>query len=287
MSILFGLSAALAWGLADFCARFAAHRVGNFRTLLYMQLVGLAGLSLWMALAGWPDSWDWPVVGLAGVLAVINTLAGLALYRSFEVGLLSVVSPIAASYGAISLILALASGQRPSVLALAGLFITILGVVLASADLSFLLAKNSTTKGKKISGGIGWAIAAALCLGTVFWGLGYVTPMLGTFLPAWIFRLLGPPVVLILALPTRQKVALPTPPAWLWILGVAGLDTAAYLLYNLGLSGAGSAVVAVISSLFSAVTVLLARIFLNEKLALNQWAGVIIILAGVGLVSAD
>lgn len=287
MSILFGLSAALAWGLADFCARFAAHRVGNFRTLLYMQLVGLAGLSFVMALVGWPDSWDWPWAGLAGLLAIINTLAGLALYRSFEVGLLSVVSPIAASYGAISLILALASGQRPSALALAGLFITILGLVLASADISSLVIRQPPTKGKKMSGGAGWAVAAALCLGTVFWGLGYVTPTLGTFLPAWIFRLLGPPVVLALALPTHQKVALPTPPAGLWILGVAGLDTAAYLLYNLGLSGADSAVVAVISSLFSAVTVLLARVFLNEKLAPGQWAGVIIILAGVGLVSAD
>ena len=287
MSILFGLSAALAWGLADFCARFAAHRVGNFRTLLYMQLVGLAGLSLWLVLAGWPDNRDWPVVGLAGLLAIINTLAGLALYRSFEVGMLSVVSPIAASYGAISLSLALASGQRPSALALAGLFITIVGVVLASADLSFLVAKKPTTKDKKISGGVSWAIAAALCLGIVFWGLGYVTPTLGTFLPAWIFRLLGPPVVLALALPTRQKIGLPTAPAWLWILGVGGLDTAAYLLYNLGLSGADSGIVAVISSLFSAVTVLLARVFLNEKLAPNQWAGVIIILAGVGLVSAD
>jgi drug/metabolite transporter (DMT)-like permease len=286
MGILLGLSAAIAWGLSDFCARFAAHKIGSFRTLLYMQFIGLTGLSLWLLVAGGWNKWDWPTAWWTGLLAIFNAGAGLALYRAFQTGLLSVVSPIAASYGAISLLLALWAGQKPSVLALVGLVITIVGVVLASADLTFFWRDPRRSK-KKLAGGIWWAILAALFLGVVLWGLGYVTPTLGNFLPAWIFRLVGPPVVLALALPMRQSMRWPTRAAWPWLLGLGGLDTMAYVLYNLGLNSAESGVIAVISSLFSAVTILLARLFLHEKLVFNQWAGVFIILAGVGLVSAS
>jgi drug/metabolite transporter (DMT)-like permease len=63
------------------------------------------------------------------------------------------------------------------------------------------------------------------------------------------------------------------------------LDTGANVSYGLGLAGAYVAIVAVLSSLFSAVTVLLAWVVLRERLALNQWLGVLLILVGVALVS--
>ncbi len=281
MGILLGLLAAFAWGLADFCARFAARQIGNFRTLLYMQLIGLSGLSLWLWLIEGTGRWEWSLIGLAGLLAVGNTFAGLALYRSFEIGLLSIVSPIAASYGAITLALGILSGQKLALLELIGLIITIAGVVLASGDFS-ALGKAGT---KKRSAGIGMALIAAGCFGVVFWGLGYVTPQLGGVLPTWVMRVVGPVVVLSLAGSLRRDIGGPTGPAWPWVIGVGLLDTAAFLFYNFGLQGADSGIVAVISSLFSAVTVLLAAIFLREKLALNQWAGIGGILIGIALVS--
>ena len=59
---------------------------------------------------------------------------GLALlYRSFAIGTLSVVSPIAASFGAITTALALISGERPSVAQLAGIAVTLVGVGLTGA----------------------------------------------------------------------------------------------------------------------------------------------------------
>ena len=73
---------------------------------------------------------------------------------------------------------------------------------------------------------------------------------------------------------------------WPWVVGVAVLDTAANVAYNLGITVSLTAVVSVISSLFSAVTVLLAWVFLRERLARWQWAGVGAILVGILLVSA-
>ena len=68
MGILWGLIAAANWGFADFCARFATVRIGNFRSFLYMQLVGLLGLSLWLLIQP-PPAWDWFYVLLAAGLA--------------------------------------------------------------------------------------------------------------------------------------------------------------------------------------------------------------------------
>src|SRR5260370_9726794 len=54
MGILLGLLTALTWGGADFIARFATHRIGALRSMLYMQLTGFLLLSFLLpALGGW------------------------------------------------------------------------------------------------------------------------------------------------------------------------------------------------------------------------------------------
>lgn len=298
MGIIFGLVAALTWGVADFCARFAAHKIGNFRTVFYMQLVGFSGLSLALFLVEKPARLDWGLVGLTVGLGGLNALAVLFLYRSFEIGKLAVVSPIAAAYGAITLLLGLLSGQKPSFFELAGLAVIVIGVTLASAPMSFkfLLLRPiyETYQPKKswrsslqqtIYNGVAFAVLAALIWGVVFWALGFVTPTLGPSLPVWIMRAVAPFVVFGLAQPFQQSLKYPdTKSAWLWVLGVALFDTVAYIFYGMGLQVADSGIVAVLASLFSAVTVVLAWLFIREKLAPNQWFGILLILAGIALV---
>src|SRR3974377_2035813 len=107
MGILFGLATALCWGSADFCARFATRSIGTFRTMLYMQLTGfllLTGAMRWLrwghlADDSGPRAWAWGIG--AGLL---NTLGTLALYRSFEIGKMSIVAPISAGYPALTLL---------------------------------------------------------------------------------------------------------------------------------------------------------------------------------------
>ena len=287
MAILLGLSAALCWGIADFCARFASHRVGPYRTLLYMQPIGFSGLTLYVLFLeiGKAGNWQWWALALAALLAVGNSMAGLSLYHAFGIGILSIISPIAASYGAITLLLSILSGERPSVLQLLGLVITIGGVVLASVQPS--PNKTKLESATKISRGIWWAIAASLCFGVVFWGLRFVTPNLGGVVPVWEARMVGPLLLLALARPARQSLKLPDRISWWWILAVGAVDTLAFLSYTLGVNSSGeTGLVAVLSSLFSAVTILLARIFLRESLSWLQWAGVGLTLLGIGFVSA-
>src|SRR5215471_15639558 len=106
MGVLLGLLTAVSWGSADFLARFATRKIGTLRTTLYMQLVGFLLLSAALPhLGGWQHladrsawrPWAWGIS--AGLL---NTLATLTLYRSFEIGKMSVVAPLSAVYPVIT-----------------------------------------------------------------------------------------------------------------------------------------------------------------------------------------
>src|SRR5258708_19919050 len=116
MGILLGLLTALSWGSSDFLARFTTRRIGSLRTTLYMQLVGLVLLTIFLPrLGGWGHLFDgsgwqpWAWGALAGVL---NTFSTLALYRSFEIGKLSVVAPLSASSPVLTMVLSALTAAR-------------------------------------------------------------------------------------------------------------------------------------------------------------------------------
>ena len=62
------------------------------------------------------------------------------------------------------------------------------------------------------------------------------------------------------------------------------LDTGAFALSNRGMQMEQISIVTVLSSLYGAVTVVLAAIFLRERIALLQWIGIIAIFVGIVLI---
>jgi drug/metabolite transporter (DMT)-like permease len=296
LGIWLGLTAALGWGTADFMARFASRRVGAYRTLHYMQLFGLLALTAGLAATGhgsrfFPDAdraaWAW--VLLAGML---NTASSLALYRSFEVGVLALVAPIAASYPVLTVMLSLESGERLTPAHASGVVAAILGVILAAVTLTPLPRGNTANDSslhhhrKHLLRGVPWALGAAVGFGILFWVLGFrVMPVFGGFASVWIIRLTTFAVLSILVLPLRQPAAVPRGSTLWLIAGIGIMDTAAFVANNLALKYEEVAIASVLSSLYGAVTVLLAAMFLREKLEKTQWAGVILIFLGIALVS--
>src|SRR5207244_3871344 len=81
MGILLGLLTALTWGGADFIARFATHRIGALRSMLYMQLIGLLLLTISLpALGGWghlADGSGWQPWAWGFLAGCFNAMAGL------------------------------------------------------------------------------------------------------------------------------------------------------------------------------------------------------------------
>jgi drug/metabolite transporter (DMT)-like permease len=142
----------------------------------------------------------------------------------------------------------------------------------------------STTS--RMSRGVGWAILAAVGFGVMFWFLGFhVVPLVGDAVSVWVMRLTALVSLAVVALPARQSIRLPHGSVW-WMLAAVGfMDTAAFVANNAGLHIGPVSVVSVLASLYGAVTVLLAWIFLRERLERSQWLGIILIFVGIVCVS--
>jgi drug/metabolite transporter (DMT)-like permease len=293
MGILLGLVTALCWGSADLFARFATRRIGTFRTMLYMQMCGFCLLTLAMPrLGGWGhlfdgsgwQPWAWGI--LAGVL---NTSATLALYRSFEIGKLSIVAPISACYPVLTMLLSALTGERLTPLRLFGLALTIAGVVVVARGEQAPNDANpidEQTQPAKKRLGVGWAIFAAAGFGVMFWLLGLrVVPLLGSSPSVWIIRLTSVAATALVMLVARQSGALPLRRDTPWIFGVGLLDTSAYVFNNYGMLHEQTSVVSVLASLYGAVTVALAALLLREKVSPSQWLGIVAIFIGIMLIS--
>ena len=295
MGIILGLGAALCWGAADFLARSLTQVIGTYRTLFFMQFIGALVLSIYVLSSGeaarlahhttW-QPWLWAVL-----VAMMNAFCALALYRSFEVGVLSIVSPVAASSSALTVVLSFLSGETISRARAFGIGAALLGVVLAATHFSSVSQNDTpgmpgqTRRKSKLTRGVGWAMVASVTYGINFWLLGFfVTPYLGGSAHIWIIRLGTIATLALVAAPARQSIRPPRGRIWVLILAVGTLDTCAYLLANFGFTTEQVAVVSVLASLFSAVTVLLAWLFLHDKLQWSQWLGIGIIFIGIALV---
>ena len=301
LAIILGLTGAVSWGAADFAARFASRQVGAYRTLFFMQFFGFLALTVYLKSTGGfsrgiaPGWQPWAMAVAAGLL---NVLASLSLYHSFEHGTLSILGPVSSSYPALTVALSLLSGERIHAVRATGLAVTLVGVILAAT--SFTQSKDtqkqnhpeppSATRAEKsrahLSTGVGWAICAALGFGVLFWFLGFhVVPAVGSAVSVWVMRLTALVALSLAAAPTGQTLRLPRGKVWWLLLAVGILDTAAFVANNTGLSTGQVSVVSVLASLYGAFTVLLAWIFLRERLERSQWLGIVLIFIGIVLVS--
>jgi len=162
MGILLGLVAALLYGGSDFGGGLASRRFGPVR----VSVIGAAVSTVlaWAALiaSGGPGP---DVRAIAWGLA--SGLAGgagtLVLYRGLARGQMSVVGPVSAVGAAVVPVAAgIALGEHPSVLAVAGVLVSLPAIVLVAA--------SGSVRGK-LGAGLFDGLAAGLAFGILFIGL--------------------------------------------------------------------------------------------------------------------
>ena len=284
MGVLFGVLAALCWGLGDFLITLLTRRVGTTRALMAIQVLSLVAWLLMLTLRPAPLGAD-PVLWLLIVGTALCHVLGLAfVYRAFEVGTLSIVSPISAGFAVVTALLSLVSGERPPAVALVGAGLLIAGAVLATRPASNSGPSRVDWKG------VPEAILSALAFGTMFWLFYFfVQPKLGYTWPLILLKAAAASSSLLAYLSSRRTQSSPKLSLGMGVvllaMGAAVADTLAWLAYIWGTGTSYATVVTSLASLFSVVTVLLAWRFLHERLAVHQWVGVAAILLGILLVS--
>jgi len=192
---------------------------------------------------------------------------------------MSVVAPISATAAAVPVLVGLAEGERPSGLQIAGMAAALAGVILASRE---PIEEGGPPPNRAA---IGLALVAAAGFGTFFVGIDRASADADVAGVIAISRSSSLALLVVAALVVRP--ALPRDGASLAALGMIGvLDLGANGLYALATQEGLLSVVSVLGSLYPAVTVVLARVVLAERVARVQEVGVVLALAGVVAISA-
>jgi drug/metabolite transporter (DMT)-like permease len=289
MGILLGLVTALTWGGADFVARFSTHRIGTLRTMFYMQFTGLLLLTIFMRwLGGWghlADGSGWQPWAWGFLAGLLNACATLSLYRSFEIGKMAVVAPLSASYPALTLTLSWLGGDHLSAARSLAVVLILFGVVVVAGG-EHARDENSREPTNANTRGMGFAMVAAVGFGLLFWLLGIrIVPRLGAVQAVWMIRLTSSLLTAAVIFSAAQPMHLPRGGVRWMALGMGTFDTLAFVLSNRGMEMEHVAVISVLGSLYGAVTVGLAAIFLREHISRWQWAGIATIFGGIFLIS--
>jgi drug/metabolite transporter (DMT)-like permease len=282
LALVLGLLAGITYGAADFIGGLASRRSSVFAVVVISQIAGLllllAGIPLVRGALPHVEDFMWgALAGLGGAVGIV------LLYRGLAIGRMSLVSPVTAVIGAaIPFLVGLALHERPSTLAIAGVIIALVAVVLVSST-----GGQSHPPAARLRGWLGQPGLLEAVLSGVGIGLFYVflarSHHDSGMWPLATSRFTSSFVITLAALGTRQAL-LPAAGGWGSILLAGGLDVAANALYLVATRHGLLAIVAVLASLYPASTVVLARLFLHERLTRVQLSGVACALVAIALI---
>jgi drug/metabolite transporter (DMT)-like permease len=280
LAAVLALASAVTWGTADFIGGLQSRRHALLAVLVISQLVALALLVL-AVLAGAPTEHDARATLWAAGVGGLGVLGLVAFYRGLSIGTMSVVAPISATGVSIPVLVGLASGERPGALQIAGILLAAAGVVLAARE-----APGADEEARRAGRtAVGLALVAAVGFGTFLTGMDRAEETADV---TWVLlsaRVTEVTVLLIAAAFVRP--ALPRAAGALGAIFLVGaFDLLANLLYVIAASRGLLSVVGVLGSLYPAVTVMLARFVLHERLTRMQHVGVLVTLAGVVALAA-
>jgi uncharacterized membrane protein len=276
--VIFGLAAALGWGLADFFGAVSGRRIGSIGAVMSGQVLSAAFMTAVLVATGTslaplgPDVW---LVLLNGAAAAF---AYLTHYKALELGPVAVVSPIGAGYAVVGVVLTIViMGERPTDLALIGAGIAVTGVALVSTDLRKLRdgIKNHVP-------GLPWSVAAAVGFGVAGFLLGWIVDRAGWVAGLWGSRVAQIVFFLPLVFVFRRELSRLRPGFGLWIALLAGAaDILGVVTFSIG-SGRGlNSIVLASSAVFPLIAVALSLIVFKERLVANQIVGVVLVVGGL------
>ena len=277
MASLLALFSSILWGSADYLAGNLSKRFKAIAVTGASQAIGLiTGVVLVLVTGSYiaPNlSWNGYFVpaigaGIAGFLGLVSFYSGLS------TGRMGVVSPISTLSAVIPLTYAFISGERPTIIQIAGMGIALLGAFCASGP--------DIVNGlpiKPLLFGLGAALGFGIAL--TFMAQGSKTSSLMTMTS---MRVISVSICILIAL--RYRTIGGFGKSDVKILVVIGVtDFVANLLLGVATTKGLVSVAMVLGGLFPIVTSLLAFKFLHERLHKVQYLGIILAVAGVSVIS--
>ncbi|MEW1905123.1 EamA family transporter [Streptomyces sp. NPDC086147] len=275
IALLLALGSSLAYGCADFLGGLGARKAHVLRTVMVAAPASLAvELLLWPFLGA---SFSPGALGWGAASGVASAAAFALLYRTLAIGPMSILSPVTALVSAVLPVgVGLLQGEHLGAAGLLGLPLALAAVVLVSAGHGAGAVRPSRTA-LLLALGAGAAIALQL----VFL---HQAPSDSGVAPLIVGRAVSSAVTLAAAGLMYRRLG-PEKPAYAVSAAAGALDSVANLLFLLAVRGGDLAVVAVVTALYPAGTVLLARGVLAERIHRGQLVGLGAAAVAVGLLA--
>lgn len=274
----YGLGSALVYGIADVAGGLATRRLHVLSVLTGAYAISLPFVLVGAVMSGsavpGPEGLAWSVAGGAAEAAA----AGL-LYMALAAGTMGIASPLAAVVGAaIPVGVGLAMGESVAPPQAIGILLAFGAILLVAAPQRAVVATNGRS--------VPLAIASGTMFALSFIAFSAAEAASDPFWVAAIARITGLTIVGILAKLLSQPLV--TPRGLRRLVAFVGLfDAIALVLLLMAYGGGSLGLTTVLISLYPAVTVVLAALFLRERMARAELVGVGIALVAVTLLVVE
>lgn len=278
MGLLLALGSAVAYGASDFLGGLLSRRASPWLIAAAAQIVSFGALVLVAATSAGSATasalWWGAASGIGGGAGTFF------LYRGLGAGQMNVVAPLSAVGAAlVPVVVGVATGERPAAFAWLGIACALPAIWLVSSGGSEVAAAQGRS-----SAGVRDGLLAGAGFGLLFVALGEVPAEAGLW-PLAVGQGVAALILVVGALAAGVAVrSAPRAPLRGAVL-VGLLAAAATTLYQLATRSQLVSVAAVLTSLYPALTVLLAVAFLHERINRVQAVGLGLAAAAVVLVA--
>ena len=269
------LIAALCWGIHDITIRYLSRSVPLLAALLTVLLVGAVFQFGAILILGESIRVPMQALWLAIGAGISFLVASLGLYFAFERGPVRLVAPLIASYPILSVSFAVLLGAQITFAQIVAVLAIVVGVGIVAA-----LSDGSDDDTPPIWPTIGLSLIAAAGFASTF-KLGQLAALAGPELPTTMVARLTALVLLIIVVLLRGARSWPGRRALFPLFVMGTLDGVALMAVISAAPLPNPEYAAVASSTFGLLTILLAWLFLREKMSLSQWGGCILAFSGV------
>ncbi|HEV7957194.1 MAG: hypothetical protein JWL94_125 [Microbacteriaceae bacterium] len=299
LSVLLGLSGAIVYGAADFVGGMAAKRISALRVTVLGAVSGLGVLFLMLPIFG--GAWSAEAVMLGAITGVTGAAAIALLYACLAIGPMSILSPLTAVISAIvPLTAGLLRGERLEPFGYVAIGMALVAVVLVGV-VPDRAALRPTPRALLMAVGAGVLIGVFLIIIDLTPDDSGLVPLIANRTTSASILFVTIAVLAAVAARRRSQVLVSSgaargathggspPPLWRpgLTLGLASgvADASANVLILLGLRVGDLSIIAVLTAMYPAGTIILAAIVLKERITPTQLVGLILAITAAALLA--
>ncbi len=282
MEILFGLIAALGFGLSNAISQVPSKKLGAKKTVFYRAIY--LSLILFFVLVSFIDSvvLSWKYVLFTLGISFIGYFSLISFFKALKVGKVGIVSPIANSSVVFTILFSLIFfGEVLSLFQIFSVLLILLGIILVSINLKDF--RNSHLF--DFSSGIPYALLTTFLWGLVFFLFKIPVDVLGPILTSFIIEfgvLVYSGIHLFFS---SEGFSIKDKSVLKHLFFVALFGAIGTLFFNLGISRGAVSIVAALTFANPLIATLYGKFVYKEELYLQQYLAIIVIVLGVVMIS--